>query len=340
VRPIKMLLTLLLAAGLAACAGMPGVGDARAPAHKEVTELKLVVYPGGFNWPLWVGNAQGFFLRNGVGLKLENTPNPAYQMVGLVNGTFDIALPPLDDVIAYREGQGTRGVDGSDLLVVMGGDNGFLKLVSVPQVHTIPELRGKTLAVDSIVTGTSFVLREILDKNGLEWKRDYTTEPAGVVQERFQDLLAHRHAATMLISPLDVVGQAQGLNVLADAAGALGSYQGMVVAVRRKWARQNPQALVAFIRGYRQSLDWLYNPANREAALEVFRRNIEADSATAESAYRFLIDPVNGFEPHARLNEAGARTVLRLREKYALPAKKLQPLAAYYDPQYYNAAAP
>jgi ABC-type nitrate/sulfonate/bicarbonate transport system substrate-binding protein len=209
----------------------------------------------------------------------------------------------------------------------------------VPEVRTIADLRGKELSVDTISTGTSFVLREMLERSGLEWNRDYTTVPAGAVQERYQLLVARKHAATMLMTPLEVIGRQQGLNILADVPGTIGPYQGSAASVRRKWARENEAALVGFIRGYRQSLDWLYNPANREAVLAVFRRNVESDAATAEMAYRLLIDPVNGFEPRARLNEEGMRTLLRLREKYARPPKKLQPLSAYYDPRYYEAAS-
>lgn len=340
-RPIKMLLALLLGAGLVACGSGPqatATADARTPA-RDIQQLKLVVVPGGFNWPLWVGMAQGYFARNGVSLKLEGAPNSSFQIAGLVNGTFAIAMASADDVIAHREGQATRGVDGSDLMIVMGGDSGFLKLASVPEVHTIPELRGKELAVDSISTGTSMVLREILERNGLEWNRDYKTIPSGSVQERFQQVLARKEAATMLMTPLDVVAREQGLNVLADARGTLGNYQGMVAAVRRKWAQENAQALTGFIRGYRQSLAWLYAPANKEAAIAIFRRNLESDAAQAEMAYRLLLDPVNGFDPQARVNDEGMRTVLGLREKFARPPKKLQPLAGYYDPQYYEAAA-
>ena len=343
-RAIKMLLTTLLGASLVACATGPRLQAGDAPAARtparELAELKVVSgVGGGYNWPLWVGMARGFFARNGVAVKLENAPTSSYMLGGLVSGTFAIAMASADEVIAQREGQATRGLDGSDLVIVMGGDSGFLKLASVPDVHTIPELRGKELAVDTISTGTSMALREILERNGLEWNRDYTTTPAGAVQERYQLLLSRKAAATMLMTPLDVIGREKGLNVLADVRATLGNYQGTVAAVRRTWARENDASLVGFIRGYRQAVEWLYDPANHAAAVAIFRRNLESDDALAETAYRLLVDPVNGFEPHARLNDEGARTVLRLREKYARPAKKLQPLASYYDAHFYEEAS-
>jgi ABC-type nitrate/sulfonate/bicarbonate transport system substrate-binding protein len=336
-----MLLALSLVAGLAGCASGPQPRAIEAPPAREPVQLKVVAFGGGFNWPLWVGSKQGYFARNGVALTFNAAPNVAYQLGGVVNGTFDIALATADDVIAAREGQATQGVDGSDLMIVMGGDSGFLKLASVPEVRTVKDLKGREIAVDSINSGPSFALREILERQaGLEWNRDYKTQPAGPVLDRFQLLAEHKFAATMLVAPLDGMAQARGLNLLADVPGVLGRYQGLVGAVRGKWARENERALVGFIRGYRQALAWLYDPANRDASIAIFRSNIGVDAAAAESAYRQLVDPVKGFDPQARVNEEGMQTVLRLHEKYARPPKKLQPLAAYYDPRYYEAAKP
>jgi ABC-type nitrate/sulfonate/bicarbonate transport system substrate-binding protein len=162
---------------------------------------------------------------------------------------------------------------------------------------------------------------------------------AGGVMQRYEQLLADKHAATMLISPFDVLAQAQGKRVLADASAALGNYQGLVAGVRRSWAQQNSRAVTGYIRGYRQALDWLYEPANKQAALDLFLRNVpNSTPQSASQAYDILLHPVTGFQRQARLNESGTRTVVELREKYGRPAKKLQPVAAYYEPRYYEAA--
>ncbi|HEX2539700.1 MAG TPA: ABC transporter substrate-binding protein [Caldimonas sp.] len=325
----------LVPALLAACSPLPRAEAPAAPPQ----ELKVIVFPGGFNWPLWAAQAQGFFVRNGVDVKTVNTPNSTFQLTGLVKGDFEIAMTAVDNLIAYREGQGAPGVDGADLVAVMGGDSGFLKLVAQPDIGTIAQLRGKEVSVDSLTTGYAFVLLEILARNGLVLDRDYKTVPAGGVMQRFEQLLAGRHAATMLISPFDVLAQAQGKRVLADASATLGSYQGLVAGVRRSWAQQNAGAVTGYIRGYREALDWLYEPRNRQAALDLFLRNVpNSTPQSASQAYDILLHPATGFERQARLNEAGVRTVVELRERYGKPSKKMQPVSAYYEPRYYQAA--
>jgi ABC-type nitrate/sulfonate/bicarbonate transport system substrate-binding protein len=332
-KTIRRWLGISVALWLAGCATGPV-----APAGPPKT-LQVIAFPGGFNWPLWAAQSQGFFARQGVAPVLVPTPNSRTQMTGLIEGRYDIAMTAVDNVVAYREGQAGIPADGSDLVMVMGGDNGFLRLVGREDVRTVGDLRGKELAVDSLTTGYAFVLMEILERNGLVLGRDYQTVAAGGGLERYNAMVARKFAGTLLVSPFEVMGKAQGLNQVADASAALGSYQGYVAAVRRSWARENEQHLVGYIRGYRQGVEWLYNPANREAALELFMRNVpNATRQTAETSYGVLLDPATGFQRGAAIDMRGVRTVLELRAKYGKPQKTLAPAESYYDPRYFDRA--
>lgn len=325
------------AAALAACAEFP-----RSPAAASALarEVKVIVFPGGFNWPLWVASAKGFFAGQGLSVQLTPTPNSTFQLTGLIRGEYDIAMTAIDNIIAYREGQGAPGADGSDLVAVMGGDNGFLKLAARPEIQRIQDLRGQTLSVDALTTGYAFVLLEILERNGLVLDRDYKTAPAGGVMQRYEQLLAGKHSATMLISPFDLMAQAQGLRVLTDASSALGSYQGLVAGTRSRWAQQNPRVVSGYIRAYKQALDWLYDPTNKQEAIELFVRNVpNSTPQSANVSHGLLLHPTTGFERRAQLSESGTRTVIALREKYGRPARKLQAPSTYYDARYYELAS-
>lgn len=303
-------------------------------------ELSVIVFPGGFNWPIWVAQEKGFFARHGIKVNTVDTPNSRFQLTGMIEGKFDIGMTAIDNLIAYREGQGGVDIDASELIVVMGADNGFLRLTSVPEIRTIADLKGKQLSVDALTTGYAFVLLEILERNGLMLDRDYTTVAAGGVLQRYQSLLKKEHAATMLISPFEVMAKAQGFNVLADADSALGDYQGLIAGVRRSWARQNSEALVSYIRGYREALEWLYNPVNKQAAIELFVGKVKgATPQSAAVSYDVLLNPKTGFTRDARVSEVGTRAVIQLREKYGKPAKRMQALGAYYDPSWFNQAS-
>src|SRR6267142_2431002 len=127
--------------------------------------VNLIVFPGGFNWPVWVAQEKGLFAKNGIEVRITPTPSSVFQLTNLIDGKFDIAMTAIDNLIAYREGQGEVPKLGPDLFAFMGGDNGFLRLVTVPEVKSYRELRGKTLSVDALTTGYAFVLFEMLGRN-------------------------------------------------------------------------------------------------------------------------------------------------------------------------------
>ena len=333
---LKIALSVATVALMTGCASLPS--SVSAPAAPQT--LKVNIFPGGFNWPIWVGQEQGFFAKQGVVVQTINTPNSREQLTGLINGQFEIAMTAVDNLLAYREGQGAVPIDGSGLIAVMGSDNGFLRVGTRKGITSFAQLKGQQLSVDALTTGYAFVLLEVLERNGLVLDRDYKTVAAGGVLSRYNALIQGKHSATMLISPFEVLAKEKGINVLADASAALGSYQGLVGGVRKNWADNNKPTLVGYIRGYRAALDWLYDPKNKEAALEIFMKNVKgATRQSAETSYGILLDPKNGFTRDAAINVTGVQTAVQLREKYGKPQKKMQPVASYIDTSYHQAAS-
>jgi ABC-type nitrate/sulfonate/bicarbonate transport system substrate-binding protein len=301
--------------------------------------VNLIVFPGGFNWPVWVAQEKGLFAKNAIEVRITPTPSSVFQLTNLIDGKFDIAMTAIDNLIAYREGQGEVPKLGPDLFAFMGGDNGFLRLVTVPEVKTFGDLRGKELSVDALTTGYAFVLLEILERNGLQKDRDYKTPAAGGVLQRFQALMEKKHAGTLLLSPFEVQAEARGFNRLANAIDVLGRYQGLVGGARKAWAEQNRDAVIGYIRAFSEAVDWLYEPGNKDEAIAIFLKNLpNANAQAAQTAYKVLLSPTDGFQKKAKIDMEGVKTVLALRSKYGQPRKALSDPSPYYDPSFYDAA--
>lgn len=301
--------------------------------------LEVINFPGGSNWPMWVAQDNGFFAAEGVAVNVTPTPNSVFQLTNLIDGKFDIAMTAIDNLVAYREGQGeVPDKVGEDLVAVMGGDRGFLKLVAAPGVQSVADLRGKTVSVDAKSTGYAAVLFELLDRAGLR-EPDFTVERAGGVLQRFQALMEGKQSATMLISPFELQAQARGFKVLQTASDSLGAYQGAVAGVRQSWAKQNRARLESFIRAYVKSVEWLYDPANKEEALRIFQNRMpNSNPAMAEAAFGLLVNERTGFQRRAALDVAGLEQVLKLRSKWGVPKKEMGCPCKYYDLSYYNRA--
>ena len=83
--------------------------------------LSVIVFPGGFNLPLWAGIAQGFYARQGLALKLNFTTGSMEQLSGLIRGNFrDDSLnaehPVLERVVPINNQQISTAVGGPILL--------------------------------------------------------------------------------------------------------------------------------------------------------------------------------------------------------------------------------
>jgi ABC-type nitrate/sulfonate/bicarbonate transport system substrate-binding protein len=325
----KLIALLIVLAGLS-------TASSRAQAPSEIT---VNVFPGGFNWPSFVAREKGFFEHNGIRVTLQATPNSVAQMTGLAEGKFDIAITAVDNIVAYVEGQGQAPIGPQpEFFAFMGSDSGFLSLVAAPDIQSFGDLSGKTLSVDARSTGYAFVLFEMLARNGLSPK-DYRIEEAGGMVQRWNALQQRRQSATLLSAPFNILAKEQRFHELARATKVIGPYQGNVGATRRSWARENRSKVIAFIRGYSEATDWLYDRPNREEAIRILLKNLpEMSPELARQSYDELLDPHDGFLRQSRMNLEGLRTVLALRSRYADAHKKLADPMKYYDPSYYDAA--
>lgn len=324
---ILVILALLVMGG---CATQP-------PAPPKT--VNLIVFPGGFNWPIWVAQEKGLFAKNNIDVKITPTPSSVFQLTNLIGGKFDIAMTAVDNLIAYREGQGEEPMLGPDLFAFMGGDNGFLRLDAVPGTNKISDLKGKTVSVDARTTGYAFVLFEMLERGGLRLDKDYNVVRAGGVLQRFQALLEKKHDATLLLSPFELQAEARGFKRLGNATDVLGAYQGLVGGARKGWADANRDAVVGYIRAFSEAVDWLYDPRNTDEAVAILRKNLPAmPEAVAKATYGVLLSPSDGFQKKAKIDMEGVRNVLKLRSKYAEPRKSLTDPSKYYDDSFYREA--
>ena len=299
------------------------------------TTVRVMGFSGSSDWPLLVGQAQGFFAQRGITIDLVSTRGSASQMRALLAGEIEIALTAMDNVVAFD------ARDHADIVAVMGiNRGGRARLIASRDIHSIAGLRHRVLAVDAVDTGYAFVLREILRRGGLE-PADYSLASTGGSPDRLAALEDGHAVATLLNAPIDAQAEARGFNVLASASDILPQYQGSVAAVRRAWAREHADTVVAFIRAYVESLEWLRDPAHRDAAIALLLQRLpRLDAKDAARSYADLLDPTAGaLSPRAAIDVEGVRVVLDLRARYGARADALErdPFR-YYDASYYQRA--
>ena len=133
-------------------------------------------------------------------------------------------------------------------------------------------------------------------------------------------------------APYNIIAKNAGFKELVKATDVIGPYQGNVAAVRRPWAQDNRDRIEAYIRAYRRSIAWLYEPANRTEAIAILNSHLpQMPQEIAEASHGELLDPARGFFKACEIDRAGLDCVLSLRSRYGLPARQLHDPAKYCD---------
>lgn len=301
--------------------------------------VDIICFPGAPNLPIFVAQAKGLFEKNDLTVNMTTTPSSAFQAENLASGKFQIAGTAFDNVVAYQEGQGAVKLPATpDFFAFMGATQVELAFVTAPEIATYADLKGKSLALDALSTGFAFVLYEMLEKNGLT-KKDYEMVAVGATPQRWESVKAGTHVGTLTIEPFTSIARNQGFKVLDTSSNLLDAYQGGSFAASRAWAKANPDALKAFIKGYLAGLEWTLDAANREEATQILlERMPEIKPPVAGAVMNSLLSPRSGLTPKGAMLMDGVKTVLALRSKYGTGATLTDP-DRYIDLSYYNAVA-
>jgi ABC-type nitrate/sulfonate/bicarbonate transport system substrate-binding protein len=290
-----------LAAALAAAVVGSGMGV------QAQTPLKVIVFPGLSNLPLFAAESQGLFAKHGVKVEIINTPNSGELREGLAQGRYHIAHGGVDNAVAMAE------VAKVDVAVIMGGDGGLNHLFVQPEISSYEDLRGKKVLVDAPNTAFALLLYKMLQEKGLK-RGDYEVQPLGATFQRLEAMLKDKsNAAAILNPPFSIRAKKEGLKDMGSAVDVIGPYQSGSAWVVRSWGQANADTLVRYTKAYIEGLRWAMNPANKTAAVNLLSERLKLPQDVTAEAYEMAGDPRKGFAKDAKLDLAGFRNVLKLR---------------------------
>ncbi len=285
--------------------------------------LKVILFRAAYNLPVTTGLARGVFARHGVELDIVYTQGSRMTIDALMGGECDLGVLAADDVVFEVE------THGADLFAFMGLHAGILHLVARPGIRNARDLAGKRLGVDDPASGFALVAHEILERLGLQ-RSEYETLSMGGHEPRSKALREGRIDVAISTPPFSLDLVAQGFTLLARAHDYLPRYQASCGVATRRWAGKNADGLAAYVRAYRESVAWVLDPGNRDAAIADLAKEFGLGRELAASTYAALADRDDGLFPDARIDVEGIQTVLALREKAGLLATPAPDPSKYY----------
>ncbi len=301
-------------------------------------DVRVMSFGGATNLPIWTAQEKGYFDKEGVKLTLKMTTGSIEQITEFYKGNFDIISTAFDNIVAYSEGQSDIPLPGpADMFAFVGVHGGMNTLMARPEINSYADIKGQVVAVDALKSGYGIVLYQILQaKGGLAFEKDYKAISVGNTDKRLDAMREKKAVAAIIGAPTDMDAAREGFKPLADAAVELGAYQGSALVARRVWAKDHDSDMLAFVRATVAAQDFIF--ANKAEAIAILLKNSRGLKAEdAEKLYARLIGP-GGLSPRAQIEMKGVETVLKIRETYGEPQKKMGPATKYVDTGFYERA--
>lgn len=296
-----------------------------------LTPVRITVFRGVQNLPNFAAEAQGFYKKRGIVVSTSFTANSEQQRAGLASGEYDLAHAAVDNAVAMVD------VAKEDIVIFMGLDEGYNKLVVQPEIKSYEDLRGKTLGVDAPDTAFALVAYEMLRLNGLK-AGDYNVLPVGATQSRLDALKDRKIDFAMLNLPFNIFAQRAGLAVLDDPRQVVSDYQSTGGFVLRSWAKNNRDLFVRYTASYIEGLRWALDPANRAAAIQILVDRMQLAPDIVEESVKQILDPKTGFTPDGKLTLPGMKMLLQLRANFTGDTTRDLSPDRYVDESYYREA--
>ncbi|MBQ9988364.1 MAG: ABC transporter substrate-binding protein [Clostridia bacterium] len=273
---MKRVMALLLAVGML----FSMAGCTAAKRDKVDINVMAMKGPTGMGMSLVKEKADAGELEDNV--KVDIVGMPEEVTAALINKEVDIAAVPVNlaSVLYNRTEGGVQmlGVNALGMLYVVetGGST----------IQSLQDLEGKTVYSSGLGSTPEYAFNYVLEQAGVkcnvEYKTDHTELATLVASGNVPIAVLPEPFLTTVLSKNDQVRIAIDLNKAWKDAAQTDLVLGCIV-VRTEFAKENPEAVAAFMEAYEQSVEYV-NGQPAEAAKLIEKFGIVASAALAEKA--------------------------------------------------------
>ncbi len=309
--------------GLCALLGLSGVGRLNQPLW-AADEIKLgVLSTAGDHWPRWVAWDQGFFKQQNLDVHEFQTDSIAKAVQALSANSTDLLFP------ANTQGVVVAMSKGAAIKIVAGDfTKALYYLITGPKYKKIEDLKGGTMGVINLTSGSTVLLQKILAAHGLKYPGDYDLLTVGGTPARYAAVKKGAVAAAMVTIPTSYEAKEDGLNVAADISKYLPDYQFTVIAGNEKWMASHKDQTVRFEMAMIKAMRFLNDPKNKEASIQSMIKHFKVKRKYAELAYKEVVQELRPIDDDAAPSTKGMETVIKLEVEN-------KGLDKSYPPQYF-----
>ena len=281
-----------------------GLTDLRA-----ADEIKLgILSTAGDHWPRWLAWEQGYFKEQNLEVREFQTDSIAKAVQALSANSTDLMFP------ANTEGLITAIAQGAPMKIVGGNfTKALYDLIAGAKHKKVEDLKGTTMGVINLESGSTVLLQKILLAHGLKYPGDYDILTVGGTPARYAAVKKGAVAAAMVTIPTSYEAKEDGLNILANIASYLPDYQFTVIAGHTKWMESHKEQTIRFIMAMIKAMRFLNEPKNKEASIQAMIKHFKINRKYAEMAYKQVVEELRPLRNDGAPSIKGIDTVINLQ---------------------------
>jgi ABC-type nitrate/sulfonate/bicarbonate transport system substrate-binding protein len=239
-----------------------------------------MVAHGPPQWPQYIATELGWLKKDNIELDFVTAGGSGVQQ--LAAGALDICHSGYPDFArAALQGAPVRIII-SDIVASP------YAIFAKPAIRQIADLKGKLISIGGMNDITLIYIKPFLASAGLK-PTDVDFIFAKAAGDRFAALAAGGIDATILNHPTYSKAVAAGFSNLGDTKPYAEGIPFTVWGANMPWAEKNRAALTAFARNYKRGVRWLYDPANKEQAIEILMKYAKLARKDVEDAYDYQV---------------------------------------------------
>ncbi len=226
--------------------------------------------------PAWIAKESGIFPKYNLDVSLSFIQGSSPATASMIGGSTDIVQMAGPAAI-------TAAQQGADVVLIAGFLNkSVFKLMGDPNIKSMKDLKGKTIAITKFGSSDEFVLRRVLKDNGLDPTKDVKITQSGDASGQLAAFKAKLCDAILLSPPNDVVALHQGAALILDTIPLNLPYSAVGLASTRKYIAAHRATVLNFIRAEADALQRF--KSDRNFAESVMAKYLQTDDKEALDA--------------------------------------------------------
>jgi NitT/TauT family transport system substrate-binding protein len=282
-------------------------------------------------WPIWVSIDKGTFAKLGVKMDMVAAGGSARSAQQLAAGAIHIGEAGLPDLIRpIQQGAPIK-------IIAYEVAEAPYKLVAKKDIKSIAQLKGKKIMIGGSKDITLIFFQAMTKPHGLTAK-DFDFVYAGATSARFAALHSGGVDATILTSPFDFQAIGLGYTNLGSVHTVLPNFPFSAYGVNTAWAAQNRAAVVAFLKGVHEGIQWLYDRKNKDEAVKILVKSIGAKEDDTAKTYDLFFGEIQAFRKDGAMPPAGFQRLLDALVELGDLQKPTPPMAKFVDDSFMKEA--